>query len=70
MLQPPWRVGFHVELEFLRMSFHKSLTSRAKESRTEELKFWENQVTLAKERRKFLDELKELLAAKKRLEQV
>lgn len=68
MLQAPWKTGFYPELEFLRLSFHKSLTSRAKESRTEQLKYWENGVNLAKERRKFLDEYKELLAAKKRLE--
>jgi hypothetical protein len=67
MLQAPWKAGFYPELEFLRLSFHKSLTSRAKESRSEELKYWENGVNLAKERRKFLDEYKELLAAKKRL---
>ena len=69
MLQEPWKMGFHPDVEFLRLSFHKSLTSRAKESRTEQLKYWENGVNLAKERRKFLDELKELLAAKKRLMQ-
>lgn len=70
MLNPPWKTGFHPELEFLRLSFHKSLTSRAKESRSEQLKYWENGVNLAKEKRKFLDELKELLAAKKRLEPI
>lgn len=69
MLQEPWKTGFYPEVEFLRHSFHKSLTSRAKESRTEQLKYWENGVNLAKERRKFLDEYKELLAAKKRLMQ-
>jgi hypothetical protein len=68
MLNPPWKTGFYPELEFLRLSFHKSLTSRAKEQRSEQLKYWENGVNLAKERRKFLDEYKELLAAKKRLE--
>ena len=67
MLQSPWKMGFHPEVEFLRLSFHKSLTSRAKEGRTEQLKYWENGANLAKEKRKFLDELKELLAAKKRL---
>ena len=67
-LNEPWATGFYPEVEFLRHSFHKSLTSRAKESRAERLKYWENGVNLAKERRKFLDELKELLAAKKRLE--
>lgn len=69
MLQAPWKTGFYPELEFLRLSFHKSLTSRAKESRSEELKYWENGVNLAKERRKFLDEYKGLLAAKKMLMQ-
>ena len=62
-------MGFQPQVEFLRLSFHKSLTSRAKESRSEQLKYWENGVNLAKERRKFVDELKELLAAKRRLVQ-
>jgi len=66
-LQPPWKAGFYPELEFLRLSLHKSLTSRAKERRGEQLKYWENGVNLAKERRKFLDEYKELLATKRRL---
>jgi len=69
MLQPPWKMGFHPDIEFLRLSFHKSLTSRAKEGRSEQLKYWENGVNLSKEKRKFLDEYKELLAAKRRLEQ-
>jgi len=69
MLNPPWKTGFYPELEFLRLSFHKSLTSRAKERRAEELKYWENSVNLAKERRKFLDEYKALLATRRRLRQ-
>lgn len=68
MLNPPWKTGFYPELEFLRLSFHKSLTSRAKERRAEHLKYWENGVNLAKERRKFLDEYKALLATKRRLD--
>jgi hypothetical protein len=68
MLQAPWQTGFYPELEFLRLSFHKSLTSRAKDPRSEELKYWENGVNLAKERRKFLDEYKALLAMRRRLE--
>jgi len=68
-LNDPWKTGFYPELEFLRLSFHKSLTSRAKEQRTEQLKYWENGVNLAEKRRKFLDEYKELLAARKRLMQ-
>jgi hypothetical protein len=67
MLQPPWRMGFHPDIEFMRLSLHKSLTSRAHDHRTEELKYWENGINLAKERRKFVDEYKALLAAKRRL---
>jgi len=67
MLQAPWKTGFYPEVEFLRLSFHKSLTSRAKESRTEQLKYWENNVNLAKERRKFLDEYKALVGMRRRL---
>jgi hypothetical protein len=67
MLQPPWRMGFHPDIEFMRISLHKSLTSRAKDHRSEELKYWENGVNLTKERRKFLDEYKALLATKRRL---
>ena len=67
MLQPPWRMGFHPDIEFMRISLHKSLTSRAKDRRAEELKYWENGVNLAKERRKFLDEYKALQATRRRL---
>ena len=67
LLQPPWKLGFYPQIEFLRLSFHKSLTSRAKDRRTEELKYWENGVNLAKERRKFFDEYKALLATRRRL---
>jgi len=70
MLQPPWKLGFYPQIEFLRLSFHKSLTSRAKDRRTEELKYWENGVNLAKERRKFFDEYKALLATRRRLTSV
>ena len=68
-LNAPWQTGFYPELEFLRLSFHKSLTSRAKDSRTEELKYWQDVVKLIIDRRKLVDEYKELLAAKRRLEQ-
>jgi hypothetical protein len=70
MLQPPWKLGFYPQIEFLRLSFHKSLTSRAKDRRSEELKYWENGVNLAKERRKFFDEYKALLATRRRLTSV
>jgi len=69
MLNDPWKTGFYPELEFLRLSFHKSLTSRAKDSRSEELKYWQDTIKLILDRRKLVDEYKELLAAQKRLEQ-
>jgi len=67
-LNEPWKSGFYPEIEFLRLSFHKSLTSRAKDSRTEELKYWQDVIKLVMDRRKLVDEYNELLAAKKRLE--
>jgi len=66
-LNPPWKTGFYPKLEFLRLSLHKSLTSRQKDIRAEELKYWQDVITLLKEKRKFLDEYKSLLSTKKRL---
>jgi len=68
MLQPPWRMGFHPDIEFMRLSLHKSLTSRAKDHRGEELKYWENGVNLSKERRKFFDDYKALISTRRRLD--
>jgi hypothetical protein len=59
-LQPPWRTGFYPQIEFLRLSLHKSVTSRSTDHRREQLKYWEDAVNLAKERRRFLDEYKAL----------
>jgi len=67
-LSEPWKTGFYPEIEFLRLNFHKSLTSRAKDSRTEELKYWQDAIKLMQDRRKLVDEYKELLSAKKRLD--
>ena len=66
-LNPPWQTGFYPKLEFLRLSLHKSLTSRQKDIRSEELKYWQDVVDLLKEKRKFLDEYKSLLSTRKRL---
>lgn len=66
-LNPPWKTGFYPELEFLRLSLHKSLTSRQKEIRGEELKYWQDVLAILKDKRKFLDEYKALLSTKKRL---
>jgi hypothetical protein len=66
-LQPPWRTGFYPQIEFLRLSLHKSITSRATDHRREQLKYWEDAVNLNKERRKFLDEYKALVGMRRRL---
>jgi len=66
-LQPPWRTGFYPQIEFLRLSLHKSVTSRATDHRREQLKYWEDAVNLAKERRRFLDEYKALAGMRRRL---
>jgi hypothetical protein len=66
-LQPPWRTGFYPQIEFLRLSLHKSITSRATDHRREQLKYWEDAVNLNKERRKFLDEYKALIGMRGRL---
>ena len=66
-LNPPWKTGFYPELEFLRLSLHKSLTSRQKEIRGEELKYWQDVLAILKDRRKFLDQYKALLSTKRRL---
>ena len=66
-LQPPWRTGFYPQIEFLRLSLHKSVTSRATDHRKEQLKYWEDAVNLNKERRKFLDEYKALVGMRRRL---
>ena len=66
-LQPPWRTGFYPQIEFLRLSLHKSLTSRATNHRHEQLKYWEDAVNLNKERRRFLDEYKALVGMRRRL---
>jgi len=67
-LNDPWKTGFYPEIEFLRLNFHKSLTSRARDSRAEELKYWQDTIKLMQDHRKLVDEYKELLAAKKRLD--
>lgn len=66
-LNPPWKTGFHPELEFLRLSLHKSLTSRKKDKRAEELKYWEDVTGLIKDKRKLLDQYKALLSTRRRL---
>ena len=68
LLQPPWKVGYEPTYEFLRLSLHKSLASRSKDKRSEELKFWQDVAGLVQQRRKLVDEYKALLSTRKRLE--
>jgi len=66
-LSPPWKAGFLPKIEFIRISLHKSLTSRKNNKRAEELKCWEHVVSLLKERRKLIMDYEELLNAQKKL---
>jgi len=66
-LQPPWRIGFQPKVEFIRITLQKSMTSRKKDKRTEQLKLWEHVLGLVKERRKLIMEYQELLSAQKKL---
>lgn len=66
-LQPPWRAGFIPKLEFIRITLHKSLTSRKTDKRSETLKCWEHTVSLLKDRRTLVMEYQELLNAQKKL---
>lgn len=66
-LQPPWKLGFELQYEFLRTSIHKSLTSRRKELRSEELRLWEDVTGLMREKRKVLMELQSLRNSRRRL---
>jgi hypothetical protein len=59
-LPHPWREGFLPKMEFIRISLHKSLLTRRKDSRSEDLSFWEDLTSLIKERRKFLMEYEEV----------
>ena len=66
-MQPPWRIGFEIQYEFLRTSLHKSLTSRRRELRTEDLRFWEDMLALMKEKRRFIMEYDSLRHTKNRM---
>lgn len=66
-LQPPWVAGFQMQIEFLRTSLHKSLCSRKNHKRSEDVKLWQDMVSLLKERRSLIMEYHELLEAQKEL---
>ena len=66
-LQPPWKVGFHPKVEFIRISLQKSMCSRKSNKRAEELKLWEHVLRLVQERRKLIMEYQELLNAQSKL---
>jgi hypothetical protein len=57
-----------MQIEFLRTSLHKSLCSRKNHKRAEDLKLWEDLVSLLKERRALIMEYYDLLEAQKELD--
>lgn len=56
----PWSQGYQPKTEFIRISLHKSLLTRRKDKRSEELSFWEDLTGLTKEKRKLLMEYEEI----------
>lgn len=46
----PWSEGFQPKMEFIRISLHKSLLTRRKDKRSEELSFWEDLTALMKDK--------------------
>ncbi len=65
----PWSEGFLPKMEFIRISLHKSLLTRKKDKRTEELKYWDDVVSLLKEKRKLLQEYENLIMTRESLEE-
>ena len=63
----PWSEGFQPKVEFLRVSLHKSLLTRRKDKRAEQLSHWDDLVTLLGKKRKFLMDYQDLLAARESL---
>lgn len=59
-LPPPWSGGYLVEREGLRMALHRNATSRRRERRQEELKFWDDLVRLLEKRRDLERQLQQL----------
>lgn len=63
----PWSEGFVPKMEFIRISLHKSLLTRRKDKRSEELRFWEDLTRLIKEKRKLVMEYEEIKNAQEKL---
>jgi hypothetical protein len=63
----PWSEGFVPKMEFIRISLHKSLLTRRKDKRSEELSFWEDLTGLIKEKRKLMMEYEEIKNAQEKL---
>lgn len=63
----PWSEGFVPKMEFIRISLHKSLLTRRKDMRSEELSFWEDLTGLIKEKRKLVMEYEEIKNAQEKL---
>lgn len=66
-LPHPWSEGFVPKMEFIRISLHKSLLTRRKDRRSEELSFWEDLTGLIKEKRKLMMEYEEIKNAQEKL---
>jgi hypothetical protein len=56
----PWKQGYQPKTEFIRISLHKSLLTRRKDKRQEELKYWDDLTALMKEKRKLIMEYDEI----------
>ena len=67
-LPPPWSEGYRPKMEFLRSSLHKSLLTRKKDRRSETLKYWDDLVSLFKEKRKLLMEYQNIEMTREMLE--
>jgi len=64
----PWSEGFQPKVEFLRLSLHKSLLTRRKDKRTEQLAYWGDVTSLLEKKRNLLMEYQNLIATKDSLE--
>lgn len=67
-LPHPWSEGFYPVVESLRVTLHKSLLTRRKDKRTEQLAFWDDVTMLLEKKRDLLMEYQNLIATKSSLE--
>lgn len=65
----PWREGFLPKMEFLRVSLHKSLLTRRKDKRAEQLSYWDDVTSLLEKKRDILMEYQSLISTRDSLEE-